>query len=172
MAPVRGYYVILRIVAVPLTSQVAASPGGNMHRTIGFILVAGLIGCDSATAPDTSYVGSYTLASINGGPTYSQETDRVKYFTGVVWVDADRTYSAYAISQDCFVNGCAVVEIIFASNGNWTRKNNQFALVNSESGQTTVWTYADNKLTLTDAKNFPAPGILVFEKDDVTKPRQ
>lgn len=142
-----------------------------MRRIVPFVLMAGLIGCSSGTEPDSPYIGSYTLSSINGEPAWSQRPDGTLHITsGAIWLDSNRTYRAYALTQVCYTNGCTGPEVNFGSTGTWTRTNSQFTLVDSSTGESKVWSYEADKLTVTDTKNFPSPGILIFAKDSVTRP--
>jgi hypothetical protein len=141
-----------------------------MRRMIGLILVVGIIGCDSATAPDTSYVGSYSLTSINGASPSIQKSDHIDYLIGAIWLDADRTYTAYLLSQSCFANGCTSPEVT-SYRGTYTRSNGELRLLDPATGQASMWTYSGDKLTVTDSRNFSPPAVLVFTKDAVTQPR-
>ena len=142
-----------------------------MRRSVLLILSAALIGCDSATAPDTSQVGSYTLSSINEGGLYIQRSDRIDYFFGVIWLNADRTSAGVILSQSCFFNGCTSVLEVQDYGGTYTRANDKLTLTDSTSHQTTAWSYAGDQLTVTDSRNFSPPAVLIFTKDSVTRAR-
>ena len=154
----------------PATCYHCCLQGGGIRRIIGLVFVAGLIGCDSATAPDTSYLGSYSLTSINGASLAVQKSDRIDYFVSTIWLDADRTYTAYLLSQSCFTNGCTAPAVT-SYTGTYTRSNGSLTLVDPGTAQETMWTYSGDKLTVTDSKNFSPPAVLVFTKDAVTQPR-
>jgi len=87
-----------------------------------------------------------------------------------IWLDADRTYTAYLFSQSCFTNGCATPAVT-SYTGRYSRSNGSLTLVDPATSQETMWTYSGDKLTVTDSKNFVPPAVLVFTKDAVTQPR-
>lgn len=69
------------------------------------------------------------------------------------------------------MNGCTAPEFKFTSNGKFTRNSSQFTLVDSITGESTLWTYSDNTLTIDDSRDFATRSVLVFTKDAVTQPR-
>jgi hypothetical protein len=87
-----------------------------------------------------------------------------------IWLDADRTYTAYLLSQSCFINGCATPAVTSYA-GRYTRSNGSLTLVDPGTAQSTMWTYSGEELTVTDSRNFSPPAVLVFTKDVVTQPR-
>jgi hypothetical protein len=148
-----------------LVAGLFLSSARNAAYRLGFRPLC--FGCP--TAPDTSYVGSYSLVSLNGGDTQAVLADRVRHTDAAIWLYADGTYLADILNQDCFVNGCTSIVKALASSGSWTRKNNEFTLVDPKTGQTFVCSYANKRLTTTDTKDFAVSTVLVFEKDSVTR---
>ena len=136
-----------------------------MRFTIFPVAFAGLIGCDSSTAPETSIIGDYNLVSINGDTVLVHDTSDggQEYRIGFATIDAAGTYSYAFLRQTCFFNGCSAPEVDQFS-GTWKSKNSDLELTDQADGSVALWHYSNHSLSGHDIRAAIAPATIVFHQ--------
>lgn len=141
-----------------------------MRRIIRLIVFAGLVGCSSTTSTDstnsdTSYLGAYTLISVNSLslPAVVAQTasEKDEIISGTASLNADATFSAVLTFRQTI--GVIATTIPSPTTGTYTHSNNSFALKDSGGGITNG-TYGNHQLTVvvTGISGLP-PLNLVFQ---------
>ena len=147
-----------------LRAPILISEVSKIRRIHGVILIAVSLACSGdLSGPDPSYLGEYSLISIDGNTTLSTvKPDRVQYTSGTVTLNTEGTYVAIIYMQDCFANGCAMPSQR-ASFGTWRWKSSSFTLIDELNGFTSSAAYSAQRLTLTGALNISTGNVLVFQ---------
>ncbi len=133
---------------------------GTQLRRLTFAVIAGSAaivgGCsggDKLTGPDASYLGAYTLESVNGKAVpaviLQTPTEKEEVTSGKLSLNSDGTYRATFNIRVTI--GATVDNATSSSVGVWTQANNAFSLRDTSDESTMSGAYANGRLTLLEA---------------------
>jgi len=125
-----------------------------MRKLICFALLAGLIACggDSATGPNASITGNYTLRTVNGNsvPAVVFQDAQVKeeVTAGNINLNADKTWSGSLSARATNLTNGATATVSVPANGTYTTNNGSITLTDASDNSQLVGTVGGGTLTI------------------------
>jgi hypothetical protein len=124
-----------------------------MTRLVMAALVLGTGACDSATDPEDAIVGTYTLATVNGGSlpaTVFQAPDyRLEIVSGTLIVRDNNTWTETATIRE--TDGTTITTETSTVNGTYTLNGSTATFTDSEGDTLTSTFSGSDTLTTTDS---------------------